>query len=250
MKKGIHREMAFQVIQDDAATAPSEFLLYGVAKPEWKKDLPTKIRWLKDWMDMPDDSRHGSKTRNDHSYKLRRTGKRFSLEFGRGKGEQSTVVARLKYSARDLREWKVEEEYRVCALELAKSIHWVIDFSSPAHTVAGWPDKLHAKAESDFDRLWRELYKPAEIVFGRRQLVKDVYRWAKGFIESRYDRNLGLLEAYQRGESIRDAALQGTAREVIRDVAQNLADYLAYCDRTLSFDKTLGPLKRSLGIED
>jgi hypothetical protein len=144
----------------------------------------------------------------------------------------------------------VEEEYRVCALELAKSIHWVVDLSSPAHTVAGWPDDLHSKSESDFDALWKELYVPSKVVFGRKDVIKDVYRWAKGFIESRYDRNMRLLGVYQAGGSIKDAAHKSLGREVVADIAQNLADYLAYCDRTLGFAKTLGPLKRSLGIED
>ncbi len=61
----------------------------------------------------------------------------FRIVFAKSGDDQATVVARLKYAARSVKEWKVEEEYRSCALELAKSIHWVIDMSSPSHVVAG-----------------------------------------------------------------------------------------------------------------
>ena len=66
----IHKEMAFQIISDYPKTSVKDFLLNGIAKPEWEKDDNTKIKWLKEWMDMPDDSHHSSKLKNDHSYKI------------------------------------------------------------------------------------------------------------------------------------------------------------------------------------
>ncbi len=243
MQAKVHKEMAYQVIQDFPNPNLLEFLLDGVSKPEWKKDQPTKVRWLKEWMDMPDNSHHSSKQKNDHSYKLMKTDKGFKIKFIGNTADQATVVARLKYAARDIREWKVEEEPRVAALELAKSIHWVIDFSTPPHTIADWDDELHEKVEDDFDKRWMDFYSKAKIDLTRKDQIKDIYRWAKAFIEGKYDRGCQLLEIYKAKGSMKEGAGQQLGREVILDLAQNLADYLAWLDRMINFDKVLDMLK-------
>lgn len=244
MQAEVHKEMAYQVIADYPNPHLLEYLLEGVAKPEWKKDQATKIRWLKEWMDMPDNSHHSSKQRNDHSYKLMKTERGFKIKFIAARVDQATVVARLKYAARDIREWKVEEEFRVAALELAKSIHWVIDFSTPPHTIADWDDKLHGKVEDDFDKMWKTFYNKAKIDFTREKNIKDIYLWAKKFIEDKYARGYELLEVYRSGGSMKDGRGQQLGREVILDVAQNLGDYLAYLGRLLNYDKMLESLSR------
>jgi hypothetical protein len=245
MKSIIHREMAFQVLSDFPNPQLLEFLIEGVAKKEWKKSRGTKERFLKDWMDMPDSNKHGSKLKNDHSYKLRKTDKGFKVEFAKTGGDQATVVARLKYAARDIKEWKEEEEYRVCALELAKSIHWLIDVSSPSHTLAGWTDKLHSRLEKDFDRIWRPTYTSGQkqIVFSRKNRIKDIYRWAMDFARASYDRNARLLEVYQQGGSILKGKGVALGREVILDIAQNLADYLAFTEKRIALPQSLAGLK-------
>jgi hypothetical protein len=241
----VHKEMAYQVIADFPNPNLLEFLLDGVAKPEWKKDQATKIRWVKEWMDMPDNSHHSSKQKNDHSYKLMKTDKGFKIKFIGNRADQATVVARLKYAARDIREWKVEEEPRVAALELAKSIHWVIDFSTPPHTIADWDDDLHGKVETDFDKMWVDFYKKAKIDFTRKDQIKDIYRWAKAFIEEKYDRGYELLKIYRAKGSMKDGQGQQLGREVILDVAQNLADYLSWLDRMIDYEKMLKMLNPS-----
>lgn len=235
----IHKEMAFQILADNPKHSVLNFLLNGIAKPEWRKNQSTKVRWLKEWMDMPDDSRHGSKLKNDHSYKIYKDGNRFRIKFAESGADQATVIARLKYSARDIREWKIEEEYRTCALELAKSIHWVIDLTSPSHTTVGWDDKInyHSKLENDFDKVWRKYYDKTKIKFGRNNEIKDIYRWAKKFVEDKFERNMELLKLYQAKGSVQKADGEKLGRAVIQDIAQNLADYFAFIDKRIDFDK-------------
>lgn len=243
MHAKVHKEMALQVIEDYPNANLLRFLIEGVAKPEWKKDMKTKVKWLKEWMDMPDNKKHSSKMKNDHSYKIEKTDKGFKIKFIGGRGEQATVIARLKYDSRDIKEWKVEEELRASALELAKSIHWVVDFSTPPHTTVGWSDKEHSEIEKDFDKLWKEFYDKDKINFGRKKEIKDIYRWAKKFVEDRYERNMKLLALYRSGGSIKDTNGKNLGKEVICDVAQNLADYLSYQDRVLDFGEMAGLLK-------
>jgi hypothetical protein len=241
----IHKELAYQVIADYPDQNALNFLLNGIAKPEWKKDQATKIQWLKEWMDMPDSNKHSSKLKNDHSYKIKRINNKFKICFAETGANQATVIARLKYSARDISEWKIEEEYRVCALELAKSIHWVIDISSPPHTSAGWEAKdnngtnLHSKIENDFDKVWKKYYDKSSIIFGRKDEIDDIYRWAKNIVESKYDKNMELLKLYQSKGSITKAEGIILGKEVIHNLAQNLADYLAHIDKKINFDKLL-----------
>lgn len=237
MHAKIHKEMAFQVLSDCPKPSVMEFLLKGISKPEWNKDDATKRKWLKEWMDMPDDSKHSSKMKNDHSYKLLKLEKGFRISFAKSADDQATVVARLKYSSRDVKEWEVEEEYRCCALELAKSIHWVIDSSSPAHVIAGWSDADHSRLEKDFDQVWASYYDKSQIKYGRKKEIRDIYRWAKKKIEDQYDRNLQLKQLYEGGNSIKKGDGQAIGKEVIREIAQSLADYIAYIDRMINFDK-------------
>lgn len=242
MQGKVHKEMAYRLIEDYPNPSLLQFLLDGVAKPEWNKDHPTKVRWVKEWMDMPDNSHHSSKQRNDHSYKIFKTDKGFKIRFIGNRADQATVVARLKYAERDIREWKVEEEPRVAALELAKSIHWVIDFCTPPHTIADWDDEMHGKVETDFDKFWPAFYDKSAFKFGRKDQIPDVYRWAKAFIESRYDRNCELLAIYRSKGSMKDGRGRELGRAVILDAAQNLADYLAVMDRHIDFEKMLAAL--------
>jgi hypothetical protein len=250
MKKMIHMEMAYQVIADFSAERKNdclEFLIEGVVSPLWsetvRRDRNARIRQLKEWMDMPDDKKHSSKMSNDHSYKLEKAGDRLKIRFAKTDVEQATVLSRLKHSAREIKEWKEEDEYRVCALELLKSVHWVVDFNSPAHVCAGWDDACHSKSESDFDGKWRGLYDKSRIAFGRKAVIKDSYRWAKAIAEKNYERHLKLKRLYEDGRSIADPANEEIAREVIFDIAQNLADYLAYTDKRIDFKATLAKLK-------
>ena len=239
----IHKEMAYKIISDYPKSSALNFLLNGIAKPEWKTDEKTKIKWLKEWMDMPDDSRHSSKLKNDHSYKLTKVKGKFRIVFAKTGADQATVIARLKYAARDLKEWQVEEEYRTCALELAKSIHWIVDVSSPSHTSYGWDsDKktnYHSKIEKDFDKVWEQYYDKSKIKFDRKNEIDDIYRWAKRFVEAKYDRNIELLEMYKAKKSILKNKGAQLGRDVIQDLAQNLADYLAYIDKKISFDSVV-----------
>ena len=237
MKAKIHKEMAYQVIIDYPEPQLAEFLIKGVAKPDWNKDRVTRIRWVKEWMDMPDDKKHSSKLSNDHSYKIAKKGNSYTVQFNQGNAEQATVVARLKYAVRDMREWRVEEEPRICALELLKSIHWVVDMSSPSHTIVGWDDRLHSKVETDFDAVWTKFYDKKSIEFKRSTDMEDIYRWARAFIVSKYDRNEKLLNLYKLGGSIRSGDGAALGREIITDIGQNLADYFGYCDKMLNYNK-------------
>jgi len=237
MRAGIHKEMAHRIVSDCPKASTLEFLKEGVAKPEWKKNEATKNKWLKEWMDMPDSNTHTSKLKNDHSYKLTKTDGRFRIVFAKSGNDQATVVARLKYAARSIKEWKIEEEYRACALELAKSIHWVIDMSSPSHVVFGWDDTQHSRVETDFDKVWKKYYDKTQVKFGRKTEIKDIYRWAKKKIEDSYDRNMKLLQIYNDAGSILKGDGESLGREIIKELAQNLADYLAYIDRLIDFDK-------------
>jgi hypothetical protein len=236
MKALIHKEMAFKIISDYPKKSLLTFLLNGIAKPEWKKNPSTKIKWLKEWMDMPDNVGH-SKMQNDHSYKLIKTEKGFRISFINNKADQATVVARLKYDARDVIEWKQEEEYRACALELAKSIHWVIDFSSPPHTVYAYTNEMHSKLESYCDKVWNSFYDKTNIDFNSKNKIKDLYQWAKIFIETKYDRNFELLQLLKNKASLETGRGRHLIKEVIQDISQNLVDYLKYIDAKIDFDK-------------
>lgn len=244
MHVGIHREMAFQVLQDHPNPKLLEFLIEGTTKPEWKKNKKTQKEWLKEWMDMPDNSKHSSKMKNDHSYKVEKQGNKFHIRFIGNRADLATVIARLKYDSRDVKEWVVEEELRTCAIELAKSIHWVVDLSTPPHTVAAWDEKQHSRVEKDFDKMWKQFYDKGEVKFGRKNEIKDIYRWAKKFVEDRYDRNYRLYEIYKAKGSISKDEGEKIGREIIHDLAQNLADYLAYFEKKMDFSKMLAALSK------
>jgi len=236
MQAGIHKELCFKLISEPRYESLKRFLIESVVKKGWpNKDEETKIEWVKEWMDMPDSDKHGSKLKNDHSYKISIKDNKTHIEFAKSAGEQATVVARLKYAARDIKEWKEEEEFRVCGLELLKSIHWVVDFTSPSHTVAGWPQDMHSKIEEDFDKTWETIYSTQEIKFNRTGYIKDIYRWAKDFIEKNYKRNCDLLALYQKGGSIKKGEGIQMGQAVIKDVIQNLADYFAYIDKKIDY---------------
>lgn len=239
MNSGIHKEMAYQIISEFPIPSALEFLLKGISKKEWGRDNRTKIRWLKEWMDMPDSNTHSSKLKNDHSYKLTKVNDKFKIVFAKTGADQATVVARLKYSARDIKEWQIEEEYRVCALELAKSIHWVIDMSSPSHVIYGWDAKLHSKLEKDFDKLWKKFYDKNNIKFNRKNEIKDIYRWAKQKIEDSYDRNNELLNIYKNKGNIESGRGNVLAKEVIQNLAQNIVDYLHYVNKNIDFNNII-----------
>lgn len=234
MYAGIHMEMAFKVLEDYSNPKLLQFLIENTAKPGANISAGTREKWLKEWMDMPDDSKHGSKIKNDHSYKLEKTERGFKIKFGKS-ADLGTVIARLKYAARDINEWAIEDEGRTCALEFLKSIHWVIDFSSPSHTCAEWDDKQHSRSEEDFDEKWQEYYVKIK---SPKEKIEDVYRWAKRFVEARYDRNLKLCQIYKNKGSIKNDG-EKIGREVIRDVAQNLVDYFAYMENKKAFSKLL-----------
>ena len=239
MKAIIHKELTFQIISEFPNPNALEFLLKGISKPEWGKDRPTKIRWLKEWMDMPDSNTHSSKLKNDHSYKLTRSNGKFKIVFAKTGTDQATVVARLKYSARNVKEWQLEEEYRACALELAKSFHWVVDMSSPSHVIFGWDNKLHSKIEGHFDMLWKKYYDKNKIKFNRKNSIKDIYRWAKQNIEDSYERNKELLSIYKEKGTIKDGRGAELGKEVIQNLVQNIADYLHYINKKIDFNKMI-----------
>lgn len=251
MKKGVHMEMAYQVISDYATEKGckcQEFFIEGVVSQLWSKKVREnrneRIRQLKEWMDMPDSNKHSSKMSNDHSYKIQKDNGKFHIVFAKSNVEQATVLARLKSAARDMKEWKEEDEYRVCALEILKSIHWIVDFNSPAHVTAGWSNDCHSKSEDDFDKKWKAFYDKSKIKFGRKDIIKDLYRWAKGIVETNYDRNMKLKKLYEDGKSIKDTVNEKIGKEVIFDIAQNMADYLAYCDKKIDFKDSFAKLKK------
>lgn len=233
----IHREMTYQIISEFPNPAALEFLLKGISKKEWKINYPENIRWLKDWMDMPDSKIHSSKFKNDHSYKLTKSNGKFKIVFAKRADDQATVVARLKYSARSVKEWKEEEEYRACCLELAKSFHWIVDISSPSHVISGWDKALHSKIETHFDKYWKKYYDKSKIKFKRKNAIGDIYRWAKKNIEDSYNRNNELLEIYKNKGTIKDGRGAVLGKEVIQNLAQNLVDYLYFIDKKIDFNK-------------
>ena len=243
MQQEVHREMAFQALSDYPNKDLLTFLLLGVSKPEWGKDEAIKIKWLKEWMDMPDNQRHTSKLKNDHSYKIAKTPTGFEVKFIAKTLDQATVVARLKYAVRDIDEWETEEEPRPCAIALAKSVHWVIDSSTPPHTLADWGTKEHSAIETDFDNTWKDLYKKAAVTYGRKNQIKDVYLWAKSFIEEKYDRNCRLLKIYTSKGSIKKGDGAPLGQEVIQDVLQNLADYFAHIENKIDLKKLIAAFK-------
>lgn len=246
MKKGIHRDMAYQTLRDYKNPQMFEFLTEGTARPDWGTDKKTKAEWLKEWMDMPDNTDHAqTKMSNDHSYKLKKDGKgNFRIVFIKNKADQGTVLARLKSAARDAHEWADESEPRSCAITIAKSIHWVIDMSSPSHTCAAWDTYMHSKMEDDFDRMWKKFYDPKKVIKkAHNDRIKDIYRWGMGFIRDRYDRNLELYQMYKSGGSIKKGKGEKLGKEVIADISQNIADYLAYVEKKIKLEKTLKEMK-------
>jgi hypothetical protein len=245
MHAGVHTEMAFQVIKDYPNPDLFNFLMAGMAKQGTGETEATKTQWMKEWMDAPDEEHHSSKMQNDHSYKIQKTSNGFQIKFIDDCENQATVIARLKYAARDINEWEVEEEYRVCAIELAKSIHWVVDMSTPPHTIVGWDNDTHSKIENHFDKRWKDFYDKSVIKWNRKTEIDDIYKWAKGFVEKNYDRNLKLLEMYNSKGSILKEAGQALGKEVILEVAQNLADYFALLEKNLNLKKMLNTLKGS-----
>ena len=250
MHAKIHKELPFRVISIYPKKELLEFLLLAMVHPKWRDELKTRanrVKWLKEWMDAPDDSKHGSAVRNDHSYKLRKTGNRYQLVFAKSKGEQATVVARLKYDARDVKEWMAEDEPRVCALELAMCMHWLVDMTSPPHVYADCAQKLHCKIEKDFDKFYTSEWPAIEgqiKLTGRKGKIKDVYRWAKAFIEGTYDRNETLINAYKNGKTLAgDPATAALGKAVLKDIGQNVADFLAFVDGRIKFEKAYAELK-------
>ncbi len=251
----IHRDMAYQVIEDFSKDVVLEYLLLCMVRPDWpasKRTQENRIEWLKEWMDTPDDAKHGSTCRNDHSYKLKKEGSRYKLVFGGGTGEQATVVARLKYDARDLREWRVEEEPRVCGLELAICMHWVIDMSSPPHMYADCDQKVHYKIEDHFDKVWNANYaqiKP-QIDFSGVTPITDVYNWARHHIESRYDQNDELITAYKDKKTLlKDDRCKELALCVIKDIAQNIIDFLVFAKTQVNgFDYIYDMLQKQVAL--
>ncbi len=237
MQKGIHREMTYKILEDFPIPNALQFLLKGIAKKEWEIEDADYPRRLQDWIDMPDSNVHLSRLMNDHSYKLDKNNGKFKIEFARTHFEQSTVVARLTYSSRGVEEWQEEDEYRACALELAKSLHWVVDMSSPSHVIVGWDKKLHTKLEEDFDDLWGKYYDKGKINFKRKNEIKNIYKWAKQNIENSYKRNSELLTIYSNKGTIKDGRGSELGKEVIQNLAQNVVDYLHYINKKIDFDK-------------
>jgi hypothetical protein len=245
----IHTDMALKVISQDANALA--FLLNGVSKPRWKTPDTQKETWLKEWMDSPDHKGHQFISKNDHSYKLDKEKNKFVIRFIKKRADQGTVVERLKLSVRQILDWKTEEEYRICSIELAKSIHWIVDVTSPPHTSFGWEEdenngkNLHCEIESDFDNEWKKLLDLNKTEFGRANEIKDIYKWAKALAESRYDRNIELLKLYRANKSIKKPEGKKLAQDVIQDIAQNIADYLAFIDKKIKFNLIIPKLKEN-----
>ncbi len=256
MHKTVHRELPFDIISLYPKKELREFLLLSMVKPGWNKKLQnekTRIDWLKQWMDSPDDTGHNSAPRNDHSYKIRKEGGRFKLVFGGSKQEQATVVARLKYDARDVYEWMVEEEPRVSALELSICMHWVVDMTTPSHACADCDQKVHGEMEKDFETFYGKEWPSLrdQVVFkGRQNIVKDVYRWGKGFIEGHYDRNIALVDAYKQKKTIlKDLDAAKLGKDVLLDIGQNVADMLTFLDKRIEYDRAYAMLKKQMTPE-
>jgi len=254
MHAEIHRELPYRVISLYPKKELLEFLLLAMVHPKWREKLKiraNRIDWLKEWMDTPDDTKHGSAVRNDHSYKLKKVGNRFELVFAKSKGEQATVVARLKYDARDVKEWMVEDEPRVCALELAMCMHWVVDMSSPPHCYADCDQDLHGEIETDFDEFYAKEWPAIEgqVKFtGRKGLISDIYRWAKAYIESTYGQNEALIGAYKSGKSLKDPDVAEMGRQVLKGMGQNVADFLIFTDGRIKFEKAYESLKEQTAL--
>jgi len=250
MHAKIHKELPYRVIEIYPKKELLEFLLLAMVHPKWRDKLKARtnrIKWLKEWMDAPDDTKHGSAVRNDHSYKLKKVGNRYDLVFAKSKGEQATVVARLKYDARDVKEWMVEDEPRICALELAMCMHWVVDMTSPSHAYSDCDQDLHGKIEKDFDQFWKDAWPAVEgqiKLTGRKGQIKDVYRWAKAFIESHYGQNEALINGYKNGKTLaRDKATAALGKAVLKDIGQNIVDFLAFIDGRIDYKKAYAELK-------
>lgn len=245
MHAKVHMDLTYEFLSLPKNKEALDFLLLAVAKPEWNWNDNSKIEWLKKWMDMPDSKVHSSKIKNDHSYKIKQVGNKFQIEFAKKGSDQATVVARLKYDFRDVTEWKKEHEYRTCGIELAKSIHWVVDLSTPPHTFAGWDDKLHSKIEKDFEKNWKTIYDKTikDVKFKRKNIIKDIYRWAKKNIEDRYTINKQILELYKNNGSILKGNGIKLGQDVMKNLLQNLADYFAYVDQKINFSNTYELLK-------
>jgi hypothetical protein len=240
MHEKVHTELTYKFFQDYNKPA-LDFLLASIAKNDWEWDDKSRVEWLKKWMDMPDSKVHSSKIKNDHSYKIKKVGKIYKIEFAKTGADQATVVARLKYDFRDVTEWKKEHEYRTCGIELAKSIHWIIDFSTPPHTLVGWDDKLHSKFETDCDKNWLNLYNfsISKVKLNRKSFIKDIYLWAKNNIENRYDTNSDLLLLYKnKGSILKDKGV-ALGQDMMLNLLQNFADYLAYVNKRIDFGKSL-----------
>lgn len=251
MHAKIHSDMTYKFLQDYPNKNALDFLLGSIAKSEWNWADKSRIEWLKKWMDMPDSKVHTSKIKNDHSYKIKKVGKKYKIDFAKSGADQATVVARIKYDFRDVTEWKKEHEYRTCGIELAKSIHWIIDFSTPPHTISGWNDTTHSKFEKDCDKNWKSLYDNCltNVKFNRKKHIKDIYRWAKQNIEDRYEANLKLLNLYQNGGSITKGKGKTMGTEMMTNLLQNLADYLAYVDRRIDFEDSLAKSKLDYNMQ-
>jgi hypothetical protein len=245
MHEKIHKELTYEFLKHPKNKEALDFLLLAIAKPEWNWANNSRIEWLKTWMDAPDAKIHSSKIKNDHSYKIKQVGSRFQIEFAKKGSDQATVVARLKYDFRDVTEWKKEHEYRTCGIELAKSVHWVVDLSTPPHTITGWSDSLHSKIEKDFDKNWNTIYTKCvdKVKFNRKKQIKDIYRWAKKNIEDRYAINKQLLELYEKKGSILKGNGVNLGMDVMKNLLQNLADYFAYVNEKIGFLKTYNQLK-------
>lgn len=156
-------------------------------------------------------------------------------------------MARLKYDARDIKEWMVEDEPRVCALELAMCMHWVVDMTSPPHAYANCDQDLHGTIEKDFDKFFTKEWPGIEgqiKLTGRKGQIKDVYRWAKAFIEGSYNRNEALIDAYKNGKSLAGGpATAALGKAVLKDIGQNVVDFLAFIDGRIDFKKANAELK-------
>ncbi len=254
MHAKIHRELPYRVISIYPKKELLEFLLLAMVHPKWREKLKkreNRIEWLKEWMDTPDDSKHGSTLRNDHSYKLKKEGDKFKLVFGKSGQEQATVVARLKYDARDIKEWMVEDEPRVCALELAMCMHWVVDVTSPSHCYADCDQDLHGKIETAFDKFYPAEWPAIEsqIKFaGRKDVIKDVYRWAMASVQSRYDQNEAVVKAFRDEKTFKDPAVATLGRAVLKDIGQNVADFLVFVDGRINFEKAYESLKEQSAL--
>jgi hypothetical protein len=144
-----------------------------------------------------------------------------------------------------------EDEPRVCALELAMCMHWVVDMSTPPHCYSDCDQDLHSKIEDDFDKFyvkeWPAIEGKVQITNPKNE-IKDVYRWAKGLIEGSYDRNEALIGAYKNGKTLKDPAVAEMGRAVLKDMGQNVADFLAFADGRIKFENAYESLKEQSAL--